>query len=290
MVESAEPDCAIFCPNLKGDKQIKKFVSDCNKGRVYNCDNLIDELTATVDFQTDRHNAQRKAALLSGLRATQTGFVALSVWGIVTGVAMVKSGLTEKAAVAMTLLVYGGSAQLTSLPLIAAGAPLWLIFAIGCIVNLRFLIFGAALHPFFHQMSWIKRLFLGYLTVDICFVAFMSTFADSREIGSSEQRWFYFASAAVSWLLWQITSLIGIALGTLVPSSWSLEFSATLALLAMVLPMVKTKPLVVSVLCAGTVAWVGQPLPLKLGLLFAVLAGIAGGMWAESASVKGDPT
>ncbi len=239
-----------------------------------------------VDLPVDNHHALRKAAFLSGLRASQTGFVALSVWGIVTGVAMVKSGLTEHAAIAMSVLVYAGSAQLTSLPLIAAGAPLWLIFAIGCIVNLRFLIFGAALHPFFQNMSWPKRLLLGYLTVDICFVAFMPRFADQPERGTTEQRWFYFASASVCWLLWQLASCVGIALGSVVPSAWSLEFSAILALLAIVLPIVKSKPMVVSVAVAGCVAWLAQPLPLKLGLLLAVLAGIAGGMWAEQAEHK----
>ena len=132
-------------------------------------------------------------------------------------------------------------------------------------------------------MSWPKLLLLGYLTVDICFVAFMPRFADQPERGTTEQLWFYFASASVCWILWQVASLIGIALGSIVPSSWSLEFSAILALLAIVLPIVKSKPMVVSVAIAGVVAWVAQPLPLKLGLLLAVIAGIAGGMWAEQA-------
>jgi len=111
----------------------------------------------------------------------------------------------------------------------------------------------------------------------------MPRFADQPERGTTEQRWFYFASASVCWILWQVASLIGIALGSIVPSSWSLEFSAILALLAIVLPIVKSKPMVVSVAIAGVVAWVAQPLPLKLGLLLAVIAGIAGGMWAEQA-------
>jgi len=234
-----------------------------------------------VDPGATTLNNARKAAVMSGLKATRPGLIALSIWGIVTGVAMVKSGLTEHASIAMSLLVYAGSAQLTSLPLIAAGAPLWLIFAIGCIVNLRFLIFGAALHPFFQSMSWPKRLLLGYLTVDITFVAFMPKFADSHNKGSTEQRWFYLASAVSCWIVWQLTSLIGIALGSIVPASWSLGFSAILALLAMVLPLIKTRPMMISVFAAGATAWLGQPLPMKLGLLLAVIAGIASGMWAE---------
>ncbi len=51
----------------------------------------------------------------------------IAAWGFVTGIAMVKGGLSPELAVAMSLLVYAGSAQLASLPLLAAGAPMGVI-------------------------------------------------------------------------------------------------------------------------------------------------------------------
>ena len=65
-------------------------------------------------------------------------------WGLVTGVAMVKSGLTLAQAVGMTVLVFAGSAQLSSLPLIAAASPVWVIVLTALVVNLRFVIYAAA--------------------------------------------------------------------------------------------------------------------------------------------------
>lgn len=224
----------------------------------------------------------RRAALLDGVRAVATGFVAFTVWGVVTGVAMVKSGLTDGAALLMSPIVYAGSAQLTSLPLIAAGAPLWLIFTAGIIVNLRFVIFGAALHPYFRNIHWPKRLLLGYLSVDTSFVAFMPRYQDDPEKGTVEQHWFYVGAVGSTWIVWQITSLIGIALASFVPTTWSLDFAAILALLAIVMPLVNNRPVYVSMLVTAVVAWMTQPLPLRLGLLIAVVAGILGGMWAES--------
>ena len=53
----------------------------------------------------------------------------ISAWGLVTGVAMVKSGMSVPLALFMTFTVFAGSAQLASLPLIAAGAPMWVIWA-----------------------------------------------------------------------------------------------------------------------------------------------------------------
>jgi predicted branched-subunit amino acid permease len=223
-------------------------------------------------------------ALREGLMAVSPALIALGVWGVVTGVAMVKAGLSDQQAVAMSLLVYAGSAQLTALPLLAAGAPLWLIFAAGIIVNLRFLIFGAALHPFFRDLSWRKRLFLGYLSVDVSFVVFMSRFGEAIKKGTLEQHWFFIGTILPAWVVWQVASMIGIALSSVVPVSWSLEFGAILALMALMIPYVRTRPVLASVIAAGITAWLTQMWPLRLGLLAAVLVGIGVGMWVETRS------
>ncbi len=219
----------------------------------------------------------------AGARAISGVLVATATWGLVTGVAMVKSGLTESLALAMTLAVYAGSAQLTSLPLIVAGAPLWLIFAAGLVVNLRFVIFAAALHPYLRHLPWPRRLALGYFTTDMGFVLFMSRFGDSPQRQSIGQVGFFVGCIAPGWIAWQVASIIGIYLGSIVPTAWSLEFAALLALLAFTVPLISGRPVLLAALAAGLVAWVAQPLPLRLGLAAAVIAGIATGMWAERA-------
>ena len=233
------------------------------------------------DDREAARRAERRVAIREGLIAVRPALIATFTWGLVTGVAMVKSGLTETAAIAMTLLVYAGSAQLTSLPLIAAGAPLWLIFAAGCIVNLRFLIFSAALQPYFQALPWYKRASYGYFTTDMSFVLFMPRFGDAKVRGTESQRWFFLATIVPGFIVWQSSSLLGIALGTMVPSAWSLDFAAVLALLAITIPLANSRPMLVAMLAAGIVAWVAQPLPLRLGLLAAVITGIVAGIWAE---------
>jgi predicted branched-subunit amino acid permease len=223
----------------------------------------------------------RRNAAREGIRAVAPTLIATGAWGLVTGVAMVKSGLAESMALLMTLALYAGSTQLTSLPLIASGAPLWLIFAAGFIVNLRFLIFGAALHPFFRHLSWPRRLALGYFTSDISFVLFIPRYGDARLRGTREQIWFFIGVIAPGWFVWQGTSIAGIYLGALVPAAWSLDFAAVLALLAMVVPLATTRPMLAAIAAAAATAWVGQLFPLRLGLVAAVVAGVAAGILAE---------
>ena len=232
---------------------------------------------------------ERIAAFRQGVHAIVPALIATATWGMVTGVAMVKSGLTESMALAMTLLLYAGSAQLTSLPLIASGALLWLIFMAGFVVNLRFVIFGAALHPYFRHLSWPRRLGLGYFTTDMGFVLFMPRFGDAAERGTREQLWYFLGTIVPGWLVWQTSSIVGIYLGTLVPSAWSLDFAAVLALLAITVPLANSKPMLVSMLAAGLTAWIGQLLPLRLGLAAAVIAGILAGIAAERYFHKARP-
>ena len=71
-------------------------------------------------------------------------------WGLVTGVAMAGSGMGLVLAVAMSLLVFSGTAQLATMPLIVAGAPLWVVWLTALCVNLRFVVFSltwARYHP-----------------------------------------------------------------------------------------------------------------------------------------------
>ncbi len=88
------------------------------------------------------------------------------------------------------------------------------------------------------------------------------------------------------WLSWQISSLAGVYFGSIVPDSWSLEYAAVLALLAILLPLVVTRPLLICLMVAGVIGWFGQLLPLRLGLVAAVIGGVTAGVVAEQLQRK----
>jgi predicted branched-subunit amino acid permease len=233
------------------------------------------------NFSKNWFNPAGRQFFLAGCRDVAGPLIATSTWGFVTGIAMLKSGLSEAMAGLMTLLVYAGSAQLTALPLLEAAAPVWLIGLAGLVVNIRFLIFGAALHPYYRHLSWPKRFGIGYLTSDIAFVLFMSRYGEPRAEDSTEYIWYMLGMVVPSWFAWMVFSFLGILVGGVIPDSWSLEFAAILALLGVVIPLIKTRPMVVCLMVAGFVSWAGQPLPLRLGLLLAVISGIVAGVFAE---------
>jgi len=220
--------------------------------------------------------AMRRDAFVRGAREAVPALVATSIWGLVTGVAMITTGLSTAQALAMTLLVYAGSAQMAALPLIAAGAPVWVVVVTATIVNLRFVIFSATLWSYVGRLPLLRRLALGYLTADIGLALFMSRYGDlpTDQRGSSEQVWYLFGSCCATWLSWQPMSILGIFLAGYFPSRWGLELAAILALIAFTVPLVVGRATVAGCLTAGIVGVLGAALPLKLGLLLAVIAGV----------------
>lgn len=200
-------------------------------------------------------------------------------WGLVTGVAMVKSGLTLAQAIGMTLAVFAGSAQLSALPLIAGATPVWVIVLTALVVNLRFVIYAAAMRNEFKHFSMPRRLALGYLTGDVGFVIFMEKL--KREGSFAHKDWYFFGGSCANWLSWQAGSLIGIFAAAFIPTQWGLELAGLLALLALLIPLCSTRPALVGVLVASVIAVLTYHFPMKLGLPIAVAFGIASAILAE---------
>jgi 4-azaleucine resistance transporter AzlC len=72
-----------------------------------------------------------------------------AVWG---GLAR-QTGLSLGEVVAMCLLVSAGTAQFVALPMLAAGAPAWLLVVTTYIVNLRHYLMAAGLAPYFTGLA-----------------------------------------------------------------------------------------------------------------------------------------
>ncbi len=225
--------------------------------------------------------AERRAAFRAGQRAILQSLPGAAAWGLVSGVAMVKGGLSPPWALMMSLLVYAGSAQLAALPLIAAGAPLWVIVATGLITNLRFVIYSAALRPHFAAESAGKRAALGFFMTDFTFALFMRMAQEQRLPTQHRDAWFAGVCSS-NWITWQVCAITGIVAASYVPTDWGLEFTGTLALVALVGPSLTQRPAIVGGAVAAVVALLAHAMPYRLGLFVAAIAGIAAATLADS--------
>ncbi|GAB1385004.1 AzlC family ABC transporter permease [Melaminivora sp.] len=216
-----------------------------------------------------------------GTRDMLATSLGIAAWGLVTGVAMVKSGLPASLAIVMSLTVYAGSAQLAVLPLMTAGAPLWVIWLTAACVNLRFVIFSSMWRSYFAHLPRRQRIWLGYLSGDVIFVSFMKRFPQPQP--APGQLPYFYGAALSNWLAWQLPSIAGILLANSIPLSWGLGFAGVLALLGILLSMLADRASWLATLVACTAAIAAFSLPLKLNILVAIAAAVAAGLAYESA-------
>lgn len=225
-----------------------------------------------------------RAELVRGMRDMLPAFPAITAWGLVTGVAMVKSGLGVGLSLVMTLAAYAGSAQLASLPLLASAAPAWVIALTALATNMRFVIYAAALRRWLTAYSPRRLSLLGYLSGDFSFVMFMNRVAKD---GAFEHRDAWLLGLTFcNWFFWQVASIVGIVGAAVIPTEWGLEFAGTLALLALVVPSCRSLPGAAGALTAGGIALVTRAWPYRLGLLVGVVVGITVAMVIEGATAR----
>ena len=205
--------------------------------------------------------------------------VGIAAWGLVTGMAMVQSGMGLPLAVLMSVFVFAGSAQLATMPLLAAGAPLWVIWTTAACVNLRFLIFSAAWRPYLVGLPFGQRLRIAYFTADLNYVLFMRRFPDPQP--DPRQLPYFWGGALVNWGAWQLFSLLGIALADRIAAHWGLGFAGTLGLLGLLASLLGSPATWMAAVLAGSAAVAAYALPLKLNIVVAIAAAVALGLTIE---------
>ena len=208
-------------------------------------------------------------------------------WAMMTGVALVKSGMSVFESVFMTLLVYAGSSQLASTPLIVSGAPAWVVLATGFCVNLRFVVFSLHMRGYLMHLPRWYRVVTGYFTTDITYVLFTRRFAHPAQ--TDEQRLIQEAYLAglscANWSSWMTFSLLGVVLANAIPTAWGLGFAGILCLLGIQCSLASSRLRVVSAMVAGSVAVLAYALPLKLNIVLAIAIAVLACLMGEQLKV-----
>ena len=201
----------------------------------------------------------------------------IAAWGLMTGVAMINSGIGLVAAVLMAIVVFAGSSQLAALPLFAASAPAWVVLATSVCVNLRFVVFSAHLRDYVMHLRLGRRLLNGYLFADLNYVMFVRRFPEpSRDAaGQAGQDAYWQGNGVTGWLIWTVAGLVGIALGHSIPESWGLGFAGILALVGIMGSLVSSWSRAAAAAIASIVAVASYALPLKLNILLAIAVAVA---------------
>lgn len=215
-----------------------------------------------------------------GVRAEIPLLIGVFPFGMIYGALAINAGLPNSAAQLMSSMIFAGSAQFITTQLVREATPGLIIVLTIAVVNLRHMLYSASLAPYLASLSTRWKALLSYLLTD---EAYAPTIIHYEKAGVAPySHWFLLGAGCALWFTWQLSTSLGIFLGTAIPAEWSLDFALPLTFIAMVVPVLKDRPAIAAALSAGIVALVAYSLPYKLGLIVAALVGIAIGTLLEA--------
>jgi 4-azaleucine resistance transporter AzlC len=185
-------------------------------------------------------------------------------FGLIAGVSAASVGLPVLEAILMSAIVFAGASQLVGLQLMALGSSVLVILTATFFVNLRMMMYSLSLVALFKYVTMPMRVLMAYLMTDQAYAYSINRFglADASPNG----HWYYLGIAVPLWVLWMVTTVIGVLLGAQLPEAWSLDFAIPLTFMALLFPAIKTKPMVTAAVVGGTVVFWHTVSPTTWGL------------------------
>lgn len=216
--------------------------------------------------------------LAAGARDTVPMMIGAAPFGLIFGTLVAAGPLAPWQGQLMSASVFAGSSQFIALGLVAGHAGLLVIWLTTVIVNLRHMLYAATLLPHVAHLPARWRWLLAVLLTDETF-AVMTGFYH-RQPRAPLGQWYFLGSALSMYVNWQLWTLAGLLFGAAVPGleTLGLDFAIVATFIAIVVPQLASLPRLGAAVAAGVLAYLWRDLPYNLGLMAAVLAGVAVGM------------
>ncbi|GAB4221766.1 MAG: AzlC family ABC transporter permease [Spirochaetales bacterium] len=218
-----------------------------------------------------------KREFIEGMRDCSPLVLGAVPFGIIFGTLAVQSGLTLGQTMALSLIVFAGSAQFVALGLFAGGASPQIILLTTFVVNLRHILYAATLAPKTRHLSGKVRALMAFVLTDESFAVSSGRYSSERD--PEYRHVYYFGASLLMYANWQLCSLLGALFGSTLPgaSEWGLDFAMPVAFIGMLVPYLRTVPFSVAAVMAGIVSVATVHWPNRSGLLVAALSGMMAG-------------
>ena len=222
------------------------------------------------------HTNFSRAAFLEGVRDMAPMILGVVPFGMVCGVGAVAAGASPIAALAMSMIMFSGAAQIVATQLLVAGAPFAVILLSCLVVSLRLLMYSATLAPYLRPLDHRWRNLLSFVLTDQAFAGTLQRFQRSEDLRANAS--YFLGTGVLLWVTWQVATVAGIVAGQVIPVSWQLDFVVPLCFLAVLVPLLRNRVSIL-VFAVSTVAVVTlDAMPLRLSMICGGLLGIAAGI------------
>ncbi len=197
-------------------------------------------------------------------------------FGIIYGVMAIESGLTFLQALLMSSIIFGGASQIAFVQLLSNSTPYGVIVTTVGAINSRHLLYSISMVEYLNKLSLSWRVTLAYLLTDEAYAVSIRKFINNSD--NSILHYHLLGSGITLFLSWQISTLFGVWLGNDLPEFLDFQFIIPLTFIAIIIPMIKSKSTLITVISSGISALFFKNLDINFWIILSGLTGILGGM------------
>ena len=171
--------------------------------------------------------------LLKGFYDVSPLLLPVVPFGIIFGAIGIELGFGPYITYATSIIIFSGASQIVFFQLLSNGASSLIAITSSSVVSTRHLLYGAVVAQYLSKLSLMWKIFLSYLLTDQAFAVSQEFF---KKNSNDEYKHYHLLGAGLTlWIVWQLTTVIGILLGSIVPEELGLSFTIPLTFLALLL-------------------------------------------------------
>lgn len=217
--------------------------------------------------------------LLAGARVQLPNLPGVIPFGLAAGAFTASVLGNVPQAAALQSLMFAGRGQMVAMQLQNEGAPLAFIALAALVINLRNMMYGAAIARHFGHLPRVWRLLLAFLLVDLVYALSIGRMErDAQTVNAPTRHFFYLGGGLTVFSLWSLAGVAGAWLGASIPASWGLDFVPNLSFIYVLVTSLRTRADIACALVAGVVASLAAGVPWQGGLFIGSLAGLLVGL------------
>ena len=182
-------------------------------------------------------------------------------FGIIFGAIGIEIGFSPLLTYATSIIIFSGASQIVILQLLSAGASSLVAITSSSVISARHLLYGAVLSQHLNHLSIYWKIGLSYLITDQAFAVSNEYFKKNNY--NKFKHYHLIGSGLTLWIIWQITTIIGILLGSIVPEELGLTFAIPLTFLALLINYLRNYKHIIVIIVSGVSSLIFFGVPFK---------------------------
>ena len=141
-------------------------------------------------------------------------------------------------------------------------------------MNARHVLYGAVLSEHLSNLKLSWKVILSYVMTDQAFAVSNNYFKKNNK--DNNYHYHLLGSGFTCWTIWQVSTILGIVLGSVIPEELGLSFTISLTFLALLISDFRKFKKIIVMLVSGIVATIGyNTIPFKAYIIVAALSALS---------------